>query len=66
METALAALKDTGYEVVDYFYTPSSLDTPNLNWKARLMKLPRRLSFAIHQDLAARVLGGFSLLVLAK
>ena len=66
METALAALKDTGYEVVDHFYTPASLDTPNLNWKARLMKLPRRLFFALHPDLAVRILGGYSLLVLAK
>jgi hypothetical protein len=66
METALAALKDTGYEVVDYFYTLASLEAPNLGWKAKLMRLPRKLFFAIHQDLAARILGGFSLLVLAK
>jgi hypothetical protein len=66
MEIALAALKDTGYEVVDHFYTSSSLDTPNLNWKARLMKLPRKLLFALHQDLAVRILGGYSLMVLAK
>lgn len=65
-EIALAALKDTGYEIVEYFYTPSSLDTPNLNWKARLMKLPRKLFFAIHQDLSVRILGGYSLMVLAK
>ncbi len=65
-ETALAALKDTGYEVADYFYTESSLELANLNWKARLMKLPRKLLFAIDQDLAVRILGGFSLLVLAK
>ncbi len=65
-ETALATLKDTGYEVVDYFYTNSSLELPNLSWKANLMKLPRKLLFQLDSDLAARVLGGFSLLVLAK
>lgn len=65
-ETALATLKDTGYEVVDYFYTGSSLELPNLGWKANLLKLPRRLFFSLHQDLAVRILGGFSLLVLAK
>jgi len=65
-ETALATLKDTGYDLVDYFYTCGSLDLPNRGWKAELLKLPRRLSFSLHPDLAARVLGGFSLLVLTK
>jgi cyclopropane fatty-acyl-phospholipid synthase-like methyltransferase len=65
-EIALAALKDTGYEVVDYFYTRGSLEVPNRSWKTRLMMLPRRLFFFIQQDLAVRTLGGFSLLVLAK
>lgn len=65
-ETALALLKDTGYEVVDVCYTNSSLELPNLSWKAKLMKLPRKVFFSIHQDLAVRILGGFSLLVLAK
>jgi Methyltransferase domain len=65
-ETALATLRDTGYEVVDYFYTHSSLELPNHAWKTNLLKLPRKLFFSIHQDLAVRILGGFSLLVLAK
>lgn len=65
-ETALALLKDTGYEVIDYCYTNSSLELPNLSWKAKLMKLPRKVFFGIHQDLTVRILGGFSLLVLAK
>lgn len=65
-ETALATLKDTGYEVVDYSYTSGSLELPNRGWKANLLKLPRRLFFLLHQDLAVRILGGCSLLVLAK
>jgi cyclopropane fatty-acyl-phospholipid synthase-like methyltransferase len=65
-DTALATLKDTGYEVVDYFYTGSMLDLPNRGWKANLLKLPRKLCFAIHQDLTVRILGGYSLLVLAR
>ena len=32
----------------------------------RLLKLPRALFFAIHKDMAVRVLGGYSLLVLAR
>lgn len=65
-ETALATLKDAGYEVVDYFYTNGSLELPNRGWRANLLKLPRKLFFFIHQDLTVRILGGFSLLVLAK
>ena len=65
-EIALAALTDTGYEITDYFYTRGSLDLPNLDWKKKMMKLLRKMFFAIHQDLAVRILGGSSLLVLAK
>ena len=65
-ETALAVLRDTGYKVVDYSYTSISLEYSKYGWKNRLMKLPRKLLFAIHKDLAARILGGFSLLVLAE
>lgn len=65
-ETALATLKDTGYEVLDCFYAKDSLELPNRGWKAELMKLPRKLFYAIHQDMTARVLGGFALVVLAK
>ncbi len=58
---ALQMLKDLGYEVIDNFYT----DTADLNFKN--IKDPiRKLLFAIHKDLAVRVFGRWSLLVLAK
>lgn len=65
-ETALATLADTGYEVIDSFYTCGAIELPNRGWKANLMKLPRRLSHSLSPDFAARVLGGFSMMVLAK
>lgn len=65
-ETALATLKDTGYEVIDFSYTAGSLELPNRSWRQKLLMLPRRMAFAVHQDLAVRFLGGYSLLVLAK
>lgn len=65
-ETALETLKDTGYEIVDYFYTGGSLELPNRRWGAKLLKIPRKLAFSINKDLAVRVLGGYSLMVLAK
>jgi len=63
--TAMFALTDAGYEIVDWFYTPRMIDIP-AHWRGQLLRLPRKLLFALHQDLAASLLGGFSLMVLAK
>ena len=65
-ETALETLKDTGYEIIDYFYTGGSLELPNREWKSNLLKLPRKFAFAVNKDLAVRILGGYSLMVLTK
>jgi 2-polyprenyl-3-methyl-5-hydroxy-6-metoxy-1,4-benzoquinol methylase len=65
-ETLLQTLADAGYKIVDCFYTTACLDAPTHVLGRKLMKIPRRVAFAINQDLAARVLGGFRLLVLAK
>lgn len=64
-DIALAMLKDVGYDVLDYFYTPRSISMPD-NIRKKLLLVPRMLGFSIHKDLAARILGGYSLLVLAK
>jgi hypothetical protein len=65
-ETALATLKDTGYDVLDCFYTKGLIDLPQHGWKTRLLNFPRKWLFALNQDLAVRLLSGFSLMVLAK
>lgn len=65
-DTALATLRDCGYSIVDYAYTASRLELPNQAASSRLMRLPRQLLFSVSPDLAARVLGGYSLLVLAE
>ncbi|NJN68668.1 MAG: class I SAM-dependent methyltransferase [Chloroflexaceae bacterium] len=63
-ETALLTLKDTGYDIIDWFYTAGSLDLAR-SVRQKLMALPRKMFFThIHQDLAVRILGGYSLLVL--
>ncbi len=64
-ETALATLKDTGYAILDWFYTAGATAHPQ-SIKARLARWPRRLLSAINQDLVVRILGGYSLLVLAE
>jgi SAM-dependent methyltransferase len=63
-DTALATLHDTGYSIVDEQLTQPSVDL----WggKSRVARLPRKAAFRLNPRLAARVMGGFSLLVLAR
>jgi SAM-dependent methyltransferase len=63
--TAMFALEDLGYQIIDWSYTPRMIDIPS-HVRGRILRLPRRLLFAIHQDFAVNLLGGFSLMVLAK
>lgn len=63
-ETFLRSLADLGYEVRDVVYTKRSIEIGS-GLAQRLTNLPRRLGFKLHQDLTVRVLGGFSLAVLA-
>jgi Methyltransferase domain len=64
-DVALKAIRHCGYEVEDYFYTSrSEIAFNHLN--LALASIPRGIAFSIHQDLAVRVLGGYSLLVLAR
>jgi hypothetical protein len=65
-ETALQALKDADFEILDYCYTSRAIEQPTHELRRNLLKLPRKLLFAMHQDFAAHLLGGWSLLVLAK
>lgn len=65
-ETGLAALKDTGYEIIDYFYTPYSIEIPRTSLMSWLAKFPRRLLYYLNPDIAVRLLGGYELLVLTK
>lgn len=64
-ETALASVTECGYEIVDCVYTPRCIELANSMFQ-KLARVPRVISFSIHQDLAVRILGGYSLLVLAK
>jgi len=65
-ETALQTLKDCGYEIIDYFYTAGSIELPSTTLMQSIAKIPRKLFFSINKDLSVRILGGSSLLVLAK
>lgn len=43
-ETALAALKDTGYEVIDYFYTSGSLELPKSWLESHVFKVTEKMA----------------------
>jgi SAM-dependent methyltransferase len=60
--SALEALRYTGHEIVGYSYTPVGLERAKL-WRTCVMNCFRRL---LPAGLAARLLGGYSLMVLAK
>ena len=65
-ETAIATLVDSGYEIIDFFYTAGSLDLPRKTFKSKMAVFPRKLMYKLNKDMAVRVLGGFSLLVLTN
>lgn len=63
---ALSLIQESGFQVLDWFYTGASFTAPQTTWKGRLARLPRRLIFGINRDLGVRILGGDTLMVLAK
>lgn len=65
-KTALATLRDTGYEVVDYIYTAGAVELSGGSLKRKLARLLRRLLSMTSEPLSSKLLGGFSLLVLTR
>ena len=65
-ETAIATLEDAGYEVLDSTYTHTAVDLAARSTVQRIARLPRAIGAAISPAWTARLLGGFSLLVLAR
>lgn len=66
-EMALWALKDTGYEVLDSFYTKPIIDEEKgKTLKAKIKKTLRNFSYSLNSKLSAKLWGGYSLMVLAK
>ena len=67
-ESALATLTDTGHKIVDSFYTNGAIALAALHpsLKRTVANAPRRLISLISTAWAARVLGGYSLMVLTE
>jgi SAM-dependent methyltransferase len=61
------ALKDTGYEIIDWVYTRPVVDVNRPDsFKRFVKKLLRNTSFAINKDWSAKRWGGYSMMILAK
>jgi len=65
-EPALSLLRECGFEIVEARYTGAALDAPQRSFKTRVAGLVRRLAYAVDRDLGARLLGGETLMVLAR
>lgn len=65
-DTALATLKDCGLEVVDWDYTDGAVALPTTSLKTRVANVFRRLVSLASRDFAARLLGGYSMIVIAR
>lgn len=65
-EMFLWALDDAGYETIACAYTSTAIDLPIKSALSAWARWPRKLLYAACPDTAVRLLGGFSLLVLAR
>lgn len=65
-ELILKVLEECGYEIIDDFYPQKYYNLLSRSFKTRLAEWPRRILSAVNQDFAARLLGGRTLMVLAK
>ncbi|MCC7338462.1 MAG: methyltransferase [Pirellulaceae bacterium] len=67
-ESALGILKHCGYQIIDSKLTPGAIELARLHpsLKTAVANIPRRLISLVSEKWASRLLGGFSLLVLAE
>jgi 2-polyprenyl-3-methyl-5-hydroxy-6-metoxy-1,4-benzoquinol methylase len=66
--TAFATLTDTGFHILDCFYTNANeqyASTHN-NFRMKMANVTRNLLFSFDRDLTVKLLGGYELMVLAK
>jgi SAM-dependent methyltransferase len=66
IETAFSALQHTGHRVVDWIFTDSAISIPSKTIRGRIANLIRIPLSKLSTKLTSRILGGYSMLVLAK
>jgi len=69
-DICLAVLKDLKYDIVDYFYAPMSIDlagsSTSASFATKALCIPRMVLSLLNVNLTAKLLGGYSLFVLAR
>jgi len=69
-DICLSVLKELDFEIIDYFYASGAIDlsstTTSISTLSKMAKIPRILLSKFSTDLTAKLLGGYSLFVLAK
>lgn len=65
-DTAVETLKDCNYEIIDQIFTQSFSAPGITSLKTKLANIPRHVLYKISPNLASTLLGGVSLMVLAK
>lgn len=63
---AVSLLQESGYEVIEARYTNASLEAPQRALKTRIFGWLRRPLYALNKDLGVRMLGGETLMVIAR
>lgn len=66
IETALKALQHTGQRVVDWMFTNGAIAVPGKTPRGRITNLVRIPLAKLSKKLAVRLMGGYSMLVLAR
>lgn len=64
-EIVFHVLNDLNYNIIDYYITGMFFETASTSAKAWLLNLFRSLFYSINQDLTARILGGFNIILIA-
>jgi cyclopropane fatty-acyl-phospholipid synthase-like methyltransferase len=65
-DLALQMLQELDYEVLDHFFCANALERPGKFIRRKIANIPRKFLSIFNEDLAARILGGYSLMVLTK
>lgn len=65
-DMVLSQLQEHGYEIINWEYTSPAIDRCDSRLVSRLGKIARVIGRTVNPDLAAKIMGGFSLLVLTK
>lgn len=64
--TALRTVSSSGQEIVDYMLTEGAFKKGRKRFRTTVANIPRYLLSVVSKEMASRLLGGFSLLVLAR